>query len=188
MHCVQSGNWHGKRQPKRARVAEVAGESPSAALNTAPNWLSTLQWNCTEIFLIISEQQRVPGNGHNLATPLPRSASLFQLLSQLCVYIKSMKCNNVMSNCAKVIRDTMRSYAKNSMQSGQGYSGITAGKTARSSSRNYECGERERNAGRGRNKSCQRQQQQQLKQRPAWGSTTHGGVACGRTCNVAVKS
>lgn len=81
--------------------------------------LATLQWNCTEIFLIISEQQRSSGclathagKAHYLPHAPLLSISLFQLLSQLCVYIKSMKCNNVMSNCAKVIKDTMRSYAK----------------------------------------------------------------------------
>lgn len=136
MHCVQSANWHGRRQSKRAwsgeggvrgeatgkrREGKGRGEEQVLLLMLRQIGLATLQWNCTEIFLIISEQQRSSGclatqagKAHFVphSPPSPPCPSLFQLLSQLCVYIKSMKCNNVMSNCAKVIKDTMRSYAK----------------------------------------------------------------------------
>lgn len=169
--------------------------------------LATLQWNCTEIFLIISEQQRSSGclatqagKAHFLphSPPSPPCPSLFQLLSQLCVYIKSMKCNNVMSNCAKVIKDTMRSYAKKQHAIWPGITrdnsganpGKTMGKLLVAAAIMAAVTGRGSGSGWGQNKSCQRQRQQQrqLKQRPAWGSTTHGGVACGRTCNVAAKS
>lgn len=82
VHCVQSANWHGRRQSKRAWSGDggVRGEATgereeqrgeeergrtSAALNAAPNWTRNspmeLHRNISNYFGAAKEQ-RVPGN------------------------------------------------------------------------------------------------------------------------------